>query len=353
MGTRVPAEDPLATLRIGELLVQAGLVTEDQVEQALTAQRIHGGRLGTNLIVLGFVSERQLAGALSSQLGIPLVETDRLEVLHPEVLSVIPKHLAERYRVVPFEVEPESGRTSIASAEPSNLHQMDELQFVLERRLRLYLCPELVLASALERHYGIAREARFVALSKGPVQARKQPPPSASATTGTFRRSGPCDVLARLLDAGDREGLVAALLESLGAFARQRVLFAARGETLSAWEGRGLPLEREALRRVVLDPSRCPAAGRVLAGAGGRVDCEPESWAPIEEALFADHEGGALLLPVRMGSRTWGALLAAGLREPRLVDDPSYLEAVLDRFALRLQAIELNARAAQPLPTLG
>ena len=52
-------------MRIGELLVQAGLITDEQVEQALTAQRIHGGRLGTNLIVMGLVTESQLAASLA------------------------------------------------------------------------------------------------------------------------------------------------------------------------------------------------------------------------------------------------------------------------------------------------
>lgn len=339
-------------MRIGELLVQAGLITDEQVEQALTAQRIHGGRLGTNLIVMGLVTESQLAGALSSQLGIPLVETRRLERLHPETLAAIPQEVAEKYRVVPFELEDESGRTSIASAEPSNLHQIDELQFVLGRRLRLFLCPELVLAAALERHYGIAREARFLALSPGPAARPAAPAKPDPSTTGTFRRGAADDVLGRLLDAGDRETLVAGLLESLGAFARQRVLFAARGEGLAAWEARGLPLDREPLRRVLLRPPDCPAAARVLAGASCRVDADRASWGRIEDALFADQEGGAWLLPIRMGRRTWGALLAAGLSEPRLAEDASYLEAVLDRFALKLQSLELGARAAEPLPAL-
>ena len=71
-------------IRIGELLVQDGVLTPEQVEKTLTAQKIYGGRLGTNLIEQGYVTEHQLAAALSRQLGIPLVEADRLAKIRPE-----------------------------------------------------------------------------------------------------------------------------------------------------------------------------------------------------------------------------------------------------------------------------
>ena len=105
-------------IRIGELLVQDGVLTPEQVEKALTAQKIYGGRLGTNLIEQGFVTEHQVAAALSRQLGIPLVDSDRLTTIRPEVKASIPREVVERFRVLPFDCSPDGKEVSLASAEP-------------------------------------------------------------------------------------------------------------------------------------------------------------------------------------------------------------------------------------------
>jgi len=343
-------------IRIGELLVQDGVLTLEQVEKTLTAQKIYGGRLGTNLIEQGYVTEHQLAAALSRQLGIPLVEADRLATIRPEARTAISQDIVERFRVVPFDCSEDGKQVSVASAEPANLGKLDELQFVLGRRVSLFLCPEIVLANALERHFGIPREKRFISIAPTGAAVRAHAPVGSagvdgSATTGRLRLNEGTDILARIIDAPTKQQLIATLLEAFGAFAQQRVFFAARAGAVAAWEARGLPLDEQALRRVSLQVEGSTALTQVLDGQATRPETDTALWAQFETRLFADREGGALLLPLPVGRQVWGVLLLAGLREPRLLKDCSYLTRVLQRVSWRLQALELMERVAQPLPS--
>ena len=92
----------VATLRLGELLVGEGLITRAQLDSALTAQQIFGGRLGTNLVEHGFVNEVDLARLLAKQLDVPMVDPNALAEVDDRVLALIPGDLAREYAVVPF-----------------------------------------------------------------------------------------------------------------------------------------------------------------------------------------------------------------------------------------------------------
>src|SRR5437660_9670012 len=87
--------------RLGELLVQAGAITADQLQFALRYQKQHGGRLGTNLVELGFLSESALAKTLSAQLRLPAVSAGALEKVPPEVIQLLPRDSAAHFRAVP------------------------------------------------------------------------------------------------------------------------------------------------------------------------------------------------------------------------------------------------------------
>src|SRR6185295_18028171 len=109
----------VATLRIGELLIQAGLITPSQLQQALTAQRIFGGRLGTNLVEHGLVSEVDLARVLAQQLGIAMVDPGALSDIDTRVLAVVPRAVAQRFSVVPFSHDAARDKVSLAMADPT------------------------------------------------------------------------------------------------------------------------------------------------------------------------------------------------------------------------------------------
>ena len=144
----------MSHLRIGQLLVQSGLLTEDELAEALTAQQIYGGRLGTVLVEHDFVDEDELAEALARQHGMRRVTREHLTEVPADVLATVPSAVATRFQVVPFSLDEERKVLWLAVSDPADLNRQDELQFALERPVELALAPEILLKPALAKHYG-------------------------------------------------------------------------------------------------------------------------------------------------------------------------------------------------------
>src|SRR5579862_6541327 len=87
--------------RLGEILVKENLITADQLKQAMAHQRQNGGRLGTALMKLGFVSDDEITEVLSRQYGVPSINLKYYEV-DPAVIKLIPQDTAVRYQIVPL-----------------------------------------------------------------------------------------------------------------------------------------------------------------------------------------------------------------------------------------------------------
>ena len=85
--------------RLGQLLLEDGLVTAAQVDQAVARQRASGERMGSVLVRLGFLTEDQLVGALSRQYGLEAIALSQLDV-DPEVLRLVPVQIARKYQVL-------------------------------------------------------------------------------------------------------------------------------------------------------------------------------------------------------------------------------------------------------------
>jgi type IV pilus assembly protein PilB len=90
----------MAQIRLGEALVQAGLIDEYQLKSALGQQRRWGGRLGKALIDLGFIDEATLLSFLSEKLKFSAVDLSRSKIA-PKTFAAVPKRIAEKYMVVP------------------------------------------------------------------------------------------------------------------------------------------------------------------------------------------------------------------------------------------------------------
>ncbi len=113
--------------RLGEILVEAGLVDEDQLQQALVHQAAHGGRLGSVLVALGFLSEEQLESNLSQQLGIMVREVESIDP-SPRVLGMVPEAMMRKHEAIPLRLE---GRDLVVGmVDPTNQLAIDELIFV-------------------------------------------------------------------------------------------------------------------------------------------------------------------------------------------------------------------------------
>ncbi len=156
--------------RIGELLVEEGACAPEGVRQALQNQAVFGGRLGTNLMELGAVSEDVLAFALGRQTGSPALYGDLPP--DPKALRLLDRRLAERWDVVPYLLA--ERRLAVLARDPRDLRMLDEVAFATGKSVHAFVVPEARLWRTLNRAYGIAREHRGLdmgrrALAPAPV----------------------------------------------------------------------------------------------------------------------------------------------------------------------------------------
>jgi len=132
---------------VGELLIEAELITRDQLQYALELQGGNGTKLGEILVKEGLVSSQDLASVLSLQLNIPFVELKRYRI-QPEALKLVPETLARKYTVLPLTIE-EDGLLMVM-ADPENLQAIEDLQARTRMRIKPALSTITEIKEALD-----------------------------------------------------------------------------------------------------------------------------------------------------------------------------------------------------------
>ncbi|WP_085344278.1 GspE/PulE family protein [Vibrio sp. ArtGut-C1] len=142
--------------RLGDLLVEEGIVSEEQIQQALNAQRSTGQKLGDALIDLGFITEKQMLDFLSQQLGLPLIDLGRAPV-DAEAVQILPEVHARRLRAM---VVARHGDTlRVAMSDPADLFIQESLMNLLgEYNLEFIVASERQLISSFDRYYRRTKE---------------------------------------------------------------------------------------------------------------------------------------------------------------------------------------------------
>jgi len=151
-------------IRLGELLIKENLLTQAQLEEALQAQVIFGGTLGTILIEMGLISENVLAEVLAKLLNIPCLKPNQLENIPDHVINIISTELAEKHKVVPVSVN--GKKLTLAMESPHDLKSIDEISFRTGYIIQPILALEVRLIFALENYYGVKRTMRYIAPPK-------------------------------------------------------------------------------------------------------------------------------------------------------------------------------------------
>jgi type IV pilus assembly protein PilB len=136
--------------RLGDLLVREGLITREQLQQALEQQRATGMRLGYVLVKLGLVQEIEITKMLARQYRVPAVDLTRFEV-ETKIIKLIPADVALKHTVLPLKRE---GRTlTCAMADPTNVTVIDDLKFITRFDIFPVIAGEYTLRTAIERYY--------------------------------------------------------------------------------------------------------------------------------------------------------------------------------------------------------
>jgi type IV pilus assembly protein PilB len=139
--------------RLGELLIKESLITSEQLRQALDYQKANGGRLGTCLMKLGFITDDEITGVLSRQYGVPSINLKYYEV-DASVIKLIPQDTAIRYQIVPLS---RVGSTlTIAMTDPTNVFAMDDIKFMTGFNVEPVVASEAAITEAISKFYGEA-----------------------------------------------------------------------------------------------------------------------------------------------------------------------------------------------------
>ncbi len=386
-------------MKLGELLVDSGTITREQLSSALQHQRQYGGRLGTCLVELGIVDEKAVSGLLAKQLNIPSASAAQLEKCDAFAIKLVPAPMAERLRAVP--VRQDGDKLWVVMADPTDQQAIGELSKVTAKKIRPMVAPELLVQYARERYYKVKRKPRVVQVRTGgsdllSIDAPKtpamvslppgtsEPPPTSGGRTAptlpppppkeamtsdapvyTGVGSGPIKVdveaLAGYLDEQPeapppRAGrlpmekisalLVAASTDDAIFDVAMRVVeqdvarlavFLLRNGLLGGWRGTGV--DGALLRQLNVALEEAPAIARALSGGEAFVGrLYAAELGALAQPLGAAREGLGVILPVRIGKRAVGAVvgLDASL-------DALRHKAELDKLAVKLdQALHIS-----------
>jgi len=151
------------SLKLGELLINDGIITQGQLDEALKCHVIFGIKLGSSLIELGFLKEDVLLDTLSRMLGVPPVCHAELNDVPPEVIARLSPAVAKKYRVVPIRLE--NKRLHVAMSDPMDFKAQDELSFITGNIIVPNIAPDIQILHALEKYYHIKLDHRYVSAS--------------------------------------------------------------------------------------------------------------------------------------------------------------------------------------------
>ena len=140
-------------VRIGELLLKEKRISAEQLQEALNYQRTNGGKLGANLVKLGYVKDEEITALLSKQYGVPSIALSQFEI-DPAVIKLVPAETARKYQIVPLS---RAGATlTIAMTDPTNVFAMDDVKFMTGYNVEPVVASETAVLDSIEKYYGAA-----------------------------------------------------------------------------------------------------------------------------------------------------------------------------------------------------
>ena len=344
-------------MRLGELLIEAGAITDAQLQAALRQQGAAGGRLGSNLIELGFLTEATLSKVLAAQLRLPRVSEAALDKLPRNVLDLISVVLAGRHSMCPVRLD--GTRLHVAMSDPLDKVAIAAVAAHTSLEIRPMVAPDGVVRHALQKHYGISPKVKaiqlrseaamrilrhgedphetvvapagpapvfnpYVALSSDvqtvalddhvAAKPKSPPPPPVAARAPETPAAGGATLgesLVAVQSIDDVGELIVAFVHTH--FARS-VLLLVRGENLVGWRVHGAGASVAAVRTFTVPLSALPALSHVLTEGTPVISRDASLVLPFV-ALLGDPAGTpTLILPLRHRGRPAAFVAATGGR---------------------------------------
>src|SRR4051812_32514127 len=173
-------------VRLGELLVEAQIVSRAQLEEVLAAQKSDGRRIGTMLVDAGLVTETQVTQILSQQLSVPWVSLYHIDFSR-QLLNLVSEELADRYCLVPIFVRKVRGLGQtlyVAMDDPSDEKAQTEVSQFSGLPVRAMIAPPTDIRSATRAYYSAGKDSSSLSEAVAEIEAERisqremQPPPA-------------------------------------------------------------------------------------------------------------------------------------------------------------------------------
>lgn len=257
-------------LKLGELLIQANLITNEQLETALETQKLFGGKLGTNLVELSYVSDQDLVLLLSKQLQMNAATSKEFDSIPNDVLKLIDKQYASDNKVVPLKLDT---KLRLAVSDPGILMELDTLSFKLGKSIQPVIAPEIWIVAALERYYGFRRETRYISVDPTISTAveKKSTPNDLGSIHDILELSDPIKPVVTaeayiqlLLKAEFIQGVFNALFDFLNPIFSRMALYTVREETLHGFMLHGFPVHNKAFVESTIDWKKTDALKKIV-----------------------------------------------------------------------------------------
>ncbi|MDD3345529.1 MAG: hypothetical protein PHO34_03780 [Candidatus Omnitrophica bacterium] len=136
--------------QLGELLLEQGIINQEQLDRALEAQKDKGGLIGEILLEFGFVGEDDIAQSLTAQYGFPFLSLSSYDV-SPEIAGIIPSNLARKYLLVP--VDKIGSNLTLAMSNPLNTQAIDDVELLSGCSVQAFVSTSSDIKKAIERYY--------------------------------------------------------------------------------------------------------------------------------------------------------------------------------------------------------
>ena len=140
----------IITKRIGEVLLERGLINRKELDKGLAHQKEHGGLMGQVLIQLGFVTEDEVALALTAQYGFPYLPLSNYEI-DPDLMAMVPQPMAKQYCLIP--IDRIGNALTLAMADPSNVQAIEEIELMTKCVIQTFVSTPSEIAKAIDKYY--------------------------------------------------------------------------------------------------------------------------------------------------------------------------------------------------------
>ncbi|MBI4726650.1 Flp pilus assembly complex ATPase component TadA [candidate division TA06 bacterium] len=158
-------------LKLGDMLLQAGLITKEQLEKALVEQKSSGDKLGACLIKMKFITEEATTDFLGKQFKVPTINLSNTEI-DPQVLKLIPADVAQKCQVIP--VARQGRMLQVAISNPADVFTLENIQFLTGMEVKPFVCADTAIARVMEKLYansaGLNEAMKAVQEEEGQVE---------------------------------------------------------------------------------------------------------------------------------------------------------------------------------------